>query len=244
MPPLHAAVPAAGHLARKDGEDARQRLLRAGLVLFAQQGFAKTSTRELAEAAAVNVASISYYFGDKAGLYRAVFFAPMGDPAADVARCSDPALPLADALRGFYAAFLEPLRDGEGSRLCMKLRFREMLEPTGLWQEEMARGVQPLHDALVARLLREFELAAPDDDLLRLAVCLAGLGVHLHVGRDVTDQLAPGLHAQPDAIDRWSDCLTRFGLAMVDAEHQRRRAAAAARSPRPAHCTRRDAPTP
>ena len=62
------------------GEDARSRLLRSGLRLFAQQGYSKTSTRELAEDAGVNVASISYYFGDKAGLYRAVFFEPLGAP--------------------------------------------------------------------------------------------------------------------------------------------------------------------
>ena len=40
---------------RSDGEASRQRLLRAGLNLFARQGYAKTSTRELAEAAGVNV---------------------------------------------------------------------------------------------------------------------------------------------------------------------------------------------
>jgi TetR/AcrR family transcriptional regulator, regulator of cefoperazone and chloramphenicol sensitivity len=211
--------------ARKEGEDARERLLQAGLRLFAHQGFAKTSTRELAEAAAVNVAAISYYFGDKAGLYRAVFFEPLGDTADDLARFSDPTLTLGDALRGFYAGFLEPLRDGEASRLCMKLHFREMLEPTGLWDEEVAHGIRPLHEALLALLCREFGLAAADDDLLRLAICIAGLGVHLHVGRDVTDQLAPGLNAQPDAIDRWGDSLTRFSLAMVAAEHQRRTAA-------------------
>ena len=213
--------------ARKEGEDSRQRLLQAGLRLFAQQGFAKTSTRELAEAAAVNVASISYYYGDKAGLYRAVFFEPMGDPAEDVARFSDPTLPLADALRGFYAGFLQPLRDGDAARLCMKLHFREMLEPTGLWEEEISRGIRPLHDALLALLCREFGLATADDDVLRLGICIAALGVHLHLARDVTDQLAPGLNTQPDAIDRWSDSLTRFGLAMVEAERQRRTAAAA-----------------
>ncbi len=223
------APPPAPHAAhkpgRKEGEDARERLLQAGLRLFAQQGFTKASTRELAEAAAVNVAAISYYFGDKAGLYRAVFFEPLGDAEDDLARFSDPTLPLADALRGFYAGFLEPLRDGEASRLCMKLHFREMLEPTGLWEEEVAHGIRPLHEALLALLCREFGLPAADDDLLRLAICIAGLGVHLHVGRDVTDQLAPGLNAQPDALDRWNESLTRFGLAMVAAERQRRTAA-------------------
>ena len=88
--PTAGAVPAAEHTRapRHDGEASRARLLRSGLQLFAQQGYAKTSTRELAEHAGVNVASISYYFGDKAGLYRAVFFEPLGSPQDDIARYS------------------------------------------------------------------------------------------------------------------------------------------------------------
>ena len=52
---------------RSDGVEARNRLLDAALALFAEKGFAKTSTREIAQAAQTNIASISYYFGDKAG---------------------------------------------------------------------------------------------------------------------------------------------------------------------------------
>ncbi len=209
--------PAAG------SEDARERLLLAGLRLFAHQGYSKTSTRELAEAANVNVASISYYFGDKAGLYRAVFFEPMGGTAdGEIARYSGPQLSLAQALRGFYAGFLEPLKQGDLARLCMKLHFRELLEPTGLWDEELAHGIKPMHDALVVVLCRHFGMPAPDDDLQRLAVCLAGLGVHMHIGRDVTDQVAPGLNDGAGAIDLWGDRLVMFGLAMVRAEAQRR----------------------
>jgi AcrR family transcriptional regulator len=209
---------------RSDSADEpRERLLMAGLRLFALQGFTKTSTRELAEAAGVNVAAISYYFGDKQGLYRAVFFEPMGGtPEEDVARIADPALPLATALERFYESFLEPLKQGDVSRLCMKLHFREMLEPTGLWDEELAHGIRPMHDALVALLVRHFGLAQADDDLQRLAVCLAGLGVHMHVGRDVTDTVAPGLNATPAHFDLWRERLLMFGLAMVAAERQRR----------------------
>jgi TetR/AcrR family transcriptional regulator, regulator of cefoperazone and chloramphenicol sensitivity len=207
---------------RADGEASRERLLWAGLRLFANQGFTKTSTRELAEAAGVNVAAISYYFGDKAGLYRAVFLEPMGDPGELAARYVDPQIGLPEALRAFYADFLEPLRQGDMARLCMKLHFREMLEPTGMGVEGFAREIQPLHDAMVAVLCRHLGLARADDDLLRLVVCLAGLGVHMHLGRDVTDQIAPSLNAAPDAIDRWAERLQMFGLAMVDAEARRR----------------------
>ncbi len=207
---------------RSDGEESRERLLQAGLRLFAHQGFKQTSTRELAEAANVNVAAISYYFGDKLGLYRAVFFEPKAAMQEDPTRFANPALPLAEALRGFYAGFLEPLRQGDRVRLCMKLHYREMLEPTGLWEEEIDQGIRPLHEALLTLLCRHFKLAGADDDLQRLAVCLAGLGVHMHVGHDITDQLAPGLNASPDAVDRWSDRLVMFALAMIEAEQARR----------------------
>ena len=225
-----------------DGPDTRDRLLQAGLRLFALQGYAGTSTRELAEAAQVNVAAISYHFGDKAGLYRAVFFEPMGGAATpeDLA-FGDPALPLEASLRGFYAVFLEPLKQGDTARLCMKLHYREMLEPTGLWEEDLAHGIRPLHDALLARLRAHFALPEADDDLLRLALALAGLGVHLHVGRDVHDRLAPGLMDGCAAIDTWTERLVLFGLAMVQAEGRRRAGAAAGaghRHDEPMHTTR------
>lgn len=203
---------------------ARARLLRSGLRLFAQQGYAKTSTRELAEDAGVNVASISYYFGDKAGLYRAVFFEPLGSPQDDIARFGAPGLSLPQALAGLYDAFLEPLKQGDTARLCMKLHFREMLEPTGLWEEEIAHGIRPMHQALLAVLCRHFGLAEADDELQRLAVCIAGLGVHMHVGYDVVQQLAPRLHEGADALDLWAERLVSYALAMIDAEHARRAA--------------------
>jgi AcrR family transcriptional regulator len=218
------AAPEPARPTRHDGEASRARLLQSGLRLFAQQGFAKTSTRELAEDAGVNVASISYYFGDKAGLYRAVFFEPLGSPQADIARYSGTELSLPQALAGFYAGFLEPLKQGDTARLCMKLHFREMLEPTGLWEEEIAQGIKPMHEALLAVLCRHFGLAEPDDELRRLAVCIAGLGVHMHVGHDVIKQLAPSLNAGGGAHDRWSERLVMYALAMVEAESQRRAA--------------------
>lgn len=215
-------VNAAARAPEATTEDARARLVAAGLRLFAQHGYAKTSTRELAEAAQVNVASISYYFGDKAGLYRAVFTEPLGNPCDDVSRYSGAQQPLEDALRAFYDGFLEPLKQGETARWCMKLHFREMLEPTGLCDVNEALGVAPMHHALTEALRRHLGLAHVDDALERLAVCLTGLGVHLHVGRDITDQIAPQLHRGADALPLWSDSLVRCAVAMVHAEAEHR----------------------
>ena len=46
-------------------QDARERLLAAGAELFASKGFAGASIRELATAAGVNSALISYHYGGK-----------------------------------------------------------------------------------------------------------------------------------------------------------------------------------
>jgi AcrR family transcriptional regulator len=221
---MSAALPDRIRTPRSDGEQSRRRLLLAGLRLFAQQGYANTSTREIAEAAGVNVASISYYFGDKAGLYRAVFLEPIDAAPLDLSPLVQGRCTLRAGLQRLLGSFIEPLKHDDTARLCIKLHFREMLEPTGLWEEEIAHDIKPMHAALVALLCRRFGLTQADDEVHRLAVSIAGLGVHLLVSRDVIDALAPQLFADADRLDLWADRLVMYAQAMVDAEDRRRRA--------------------
>ncbi len=53
------------------GEETKQRVIDAAIVIFGRQGFAGTSTRDIAAAADVNTPAIQYYFGGKLGLYQA-----------------------------------------------------------------------------------------------------------------------------------------------------------------------------
>lgn len=53
--------------------EARDRLIQVATVLFAEKGLDGVSTREIAKAAQLNISLISYYFGGKEGLYKAVF---------------------------------------------------------------------------------------------------------------------------------------------------------------------------
>lgn len=52
--------------------DCRANLITIATPLFAEKGFKGVSVREIASVAGVNVSMISYYFGDKEGLYGAV----------------------------------------------------------------------------------------------------------------------------------------------------------------------------
>jgi AcrR family transcriptional regulator len=208
---------------RADGAEARNQLLMAALRLFSAQGFAKTSVRDIAQAAGANVASIRYYFGDKAGLYRATFFNALDDCGADTDMFSDPSMPLGTALQHLFAGFLRPLKQGETFALQMRLQMREMIDPTGLWDEELERNIRPHHDALVALLRRSLDLPLPDDDdLHRLAFSIVGMAIHLLVGREIMQAIRPTLCATPEAIDQWADRLAVFAMGMVQAEAQRR----------------------
>lgn len=222
-PPVTPAVTAV----RSDGIEARQRLMDAALVLFADHGFAKTSIREIALAAHVNIAAISYYFGDKAGLYRAVFLDPRTNPrlANDV---RDGAVGgLAFALQGLVRGVMAPIKLGEAMQRCMKLHFREMLEPTGLWAEEIENDIKPTHAALVAALCQHLGAIEADDDIHRLGFTLLGLGITPHVAGDALAAIRPALLATPEAIEVYSDRLVSYGMAMVEAEAKRRQGRAA-----------------
>ena len=217
-----SSTPPTGKALRSDGAEARNRLLDAALGLFAEKGFAKTSTREIALAAQVNIASISYYFGDKAGLYRAVFSDPRCNPNVSPESVADASLSLREALHRVMGSFLEPLKQGQLIQHCMKLHFREMLEPTGVWQEEIDCNITPAHGALVEVLCRHLALETPDDDIHRLAFSISGLGVMLHIGSDVVTAVRPQFLASHAALDHYCECLVTYAMDMVEGEARRR----------------------
>jgi AcrR family transcriptional regulator len=55
------------------GEQTKHHLIDAAQRLFAEQGFRRTSVRDIANAAGSNVAAVNYHFGSKENLYREVF---------------------------------------------------------------------------------------------------------------------------------------------------------------------------
>lgn len=65
-PPTRAA--AAGY---KKGDETRARILNAALSAFGNKGFAAVTTRQIAEEAGINLPALTYYFGNKEGLYLA-----------------------------------------------------------------------------------------------------------------------------------------------------------------------------
>ena len=208
---------------RSDGEESRKRILETGLQLFAEHGYARTSTRQIAKQAQVNISAIAYYFGDKAGLYRAVFTESYGCVDNDIALFNDHGLTLEQALNGLFQGFIGPLKLGDIAKLRVRLHMREMVEPTGIWEEEIENGIAPYHQALIVLLQKHLNINQVDDDLHRLALCIVAMGVHLFTGRDVIERITPELTATHQALDILHERLTFFAVSMVHAEADRRK---------------------
>lgn len=217
-------LPTSSHtkLLRSDGVQARERLLACALQLFAEKGYSSTSTREIAKAAQVNISAISYYFGDKANLYRTVFNDPRTNPNVDPAQFGGEDLTLRAGIEILMSSFVESFKQGEMAQHCLKLHLREMLEPTGLWMEEIDQQIKPGHQAFVKFLARQCGAARVDDDVHRLAFAISGLALTMMVSSDVIFAVRPSLIQNGKAIDRFAERLCDYATAMCEQERARR----------------------
>lgn len=215
------------------GARARESLLREATRIFALKGYAKASTREICQAAGLNVASIHYYFEDKPGLYRAVLLQPLVDVGAQLTQLDDPALPLEQALHQLMGAIIGPLAgDDEESAWQTRLHLREMLEPSVGYNDLVAQYVSPFHEALVGLLARHVGARRPDVALHQLAFALVAMANDYCMSRDYMNYLCPELLGRPNAVAQVLERLVGFGCAMVEHEARRRAAAKASRTTR------------
>ncbi len=128
-----------------DTYDTKERLLLAGMDVFAERGFADASIRAICAKAEANAAAVNYHFGDKQRFYaevlatchqRAVQKRPMPLHA------DQPDQP-ERVLRAFVRWFLELLLvDGAGP--LGKLMAREMADPTPALDELIRRSMLPI----------------------------------------------------------------------------------------------------
>ena len=87
----------------------KDRILHAAEDLFAQQGFAATSLRQVTSRADVNIAAVNYHFGSKDNLINEVFRRRMDDMSAQRLQALQQALAATPGqLEPILAAFVEP----------------------------------------------------------------------------------------------------------------------------------------
>ena len=208
-------------------EDARARLIDAAIKLFAEKGYEGTSVRDLATAAGVNVAAVSYHFGSKDALYTEALrscLAPCGEMRERMQKHLDAALKnrsrksAEEALRGCIQNFLEVLVSpaAKHSHLVM----REQSEGKQRFEPVIREFFQP-----VGSILREVILMlAPGLPEMRVFMVISGIiGQCLHIYKArVSYRVLAGVDSHsPEYIEMASKHiahLTALGLRGLERE--------------------------
>ena len=191
----------------------RRALIEAGMQLFARQGYAATTTRQIAARAGTNMASIGYHFGGKDGLRLAC----ADEFVRRLRQTLDPALSHAPATPETAAARLREV-------VIRMVRFLttapEAADMAGFMLREVAQEGTPLEHIQAAlidpvhRMLCEHWAMASgqraESPAVRLAVfALIGQIVYFRIGRPIVTRRMGWDGIGPDEADQIVDVLLR-----------------------------------
>lgn len=188
---------------QRDPERTRQRILAAALAEFAAKGYAGARVDQIAARAGVNKQLVSYYFGGKQGLYRALGARWRAGEAA----IAGPELPLDAIVRRYLAATVE-------QRQAARLLVWEGLEDSG--EDPDAPGRTARMQQVVADLRRRQEAGELAEDLDPASVALAFFAAA--AAPVVLPQIVRSIYgADPDSeefLARYGDQLGRMVRAL------------------------------
>jgi len=204
-------------------EETRWRLLQAAAEVFAEVGYHAATTREICKRAEVNLASIHYYYGDKAELYREVFRLPFLSGCNKFTSIDVEQVSLPEALHCLYGWLFPPgAEEDPMQQLFMRLHAREEAEPSGVLGDVMVQSFRPNHEKVQALLCREFGLKKPDTEVDRLTFAVLGLATVYFHNRTAVDTFAPHLLEGEKAREVMANQLVAYAIALIEAERVRR----------------------
>ena len=192
----------------------RERLLEAAADIFAADGFRNARIQTICRRAGANIAAAHYHFGDKEGLYTAVFEyaeerATRDHPPEEFAKG-----PPEERLRAFITSFLARLLDPDRPAWFARLLAREMIDPTPALDRLVRRRMRANHQQL-GDIIRA--LIGPDadpDTVNRCVLSVVSQCVFYRNSAPVVARLYPELEPKKD-LQGAAEHVTRFSLAAI-----------------------------
>ena len=178
-------------ISRETADGTRERILDAALDLFGERGPTGVTVRDIASRAKVNVAAISYHFGGKEELYRAVAEMVIGSIEARLRHRmatlldqppSDPEAALA-ALETLAVTMVDVIVGPEEMRRVARFIIREQMQPTAAF--EVIFSVMTRMHGAGTRLFATAAALDPDARETQLRVfLLIGQVIFLRIGEE------------------------------------------------------------
>ncbi|HHN66274.1 MAG TPA: DUF1956 domain-containing protein [Nitrospirae bacterium] len=198
-------------------ESTRERILSIAEELFAEKGFDGTSVREITARAGCNVAAVNYHFGNKKGLYLAVFRERMAGRARRVQENfwkeigTDKKPDAEKIIRTLARAFLKSPFSEKQRRLHHKLMARETNRPTeafGIFHKEV---IMPFFTDLLGLLSPHMPPDTERDEQILYVLSIIAQVMHFNLARKMITSVT-GKRFDDRFADTLIEHIVRFSL--------------------------------
>ena len=189
-----AGMSSDGHksLKQAQGEETRATLIETGARLFGQHGYSAVSMRTLAAEAGVNLATVSYHFGGKAGLYEAIvqtiidirdeIFPPEAEVRARLERAADSEA-RGEVVDWFIDSLVHELISRKNVVWGTVIISRELAHPTEIYAKLEKVFFDPTLNSLCALVSGVASVPPDREEMVITAHCVIGLIIKLLEGQ-------------------------------------------------------------
>ena len=196
--------------------ETRERLVESAAKLFAANGYAKVSVRDICAAASANVAAVNYHFGGKTGLYEQVLrraITVMQTTTSEAIEAGAGRHPR-EQLKAYLSIFMRRVFAGRDSWIH-QMMMRELADPTPALDLVVDEVIRPRMDYL-ARVIGAL-LDAPVTDS-RVRLCAVGVQAQcLAVLRSGFSDRLGMIRVDEHTIDDVAEHIARFSLGGIRA---------------------------
>jgi len=196
-------------------EGTRQRLLDAAADVFAAGGYRRATIAEICRRAGANIAAVHYHFGDKQGLYAAVFDYALQRATTEEANGGpETAGTPEERLRVQVTSFVRRLLDPRRPAWIARLMAHELIEPSEVLDRLVRNRMRANHEQ-IADAVRDLlgPEATPETVRLCTLSVISQCVFYRHSAAVVT-RLYPDLVPSRE-IDRIAEHVTCFSLAAI-----------------------------
>jgi len=205
---------------QKNNGDAKDRLIEAAGVIFAEQGYRSATIRKICQRAGAHVGAVNYHFRDKQGLFAAV----LEHAHAWSVRKYPPDLGLRneasaeEKLQAFIRSFLFRILGDGVPDWHGRLIVREIVEHSDALDRMVKNSIQPLYvylKEIIDELLGNGP-AGPDhhEQTFLCAMSVLGQCLNHFTGRNIVSRIKPDSF-DPMDIELITDHITRFSLGGI-----------------------------
>lgn len=163
-----------GRASRSDGDATVRHIIAQAGALFADRGYADTTSKAICEAASVNMAAVNYHFGSRDGLYLVLLKEVHREVMSldFVRQIGQSAAPPADKLYQLMEGLLRATYDAQSWHI--RLWARELLAPSPLLSQIMEEDTLPKFEVLRDVIAELTGMPVGSPQLLRSVLSVMG----------------------------------------------------------------------